>query len=264
MKQKTLLVISDLHSGHLAGLTPPDFQLKPAATITKRNKWVKIQRALWREYTKTIKLIGSVDVLLVNGDCIDGRAEKSGGVEVWSANRDEQCDAAIRCIEEISARKIIMTFGTGYHVSGSGEDYEMQIADALHNVEKIGAHEWFSINGCVFDAKHHISDTTAPHLTPPLGREAVWNQLWNIRNEQPLADVVIRSHIHRHFSIQTADYCAMTTPALQGMGSIFGSRRCSKIVDWGMILFRVRGKHDYDIERHIIKVPEQRTEVLEL
>lgn len=261
MREKTVLVISDLHSGHLVGLTPPSWQLNPAATIGKRNKWVRIQRALWREYVDILAAVGRPDVLLVNGDCIDGRSEKSGGTELITCNRDEQVEMAVECIERVHAGKVIMTFGTGYHV-GEYEDYENQVAEKV-GAEKIGAHEWFSINGCIFDAKHFIPFSGVPHTmaTAPL-RDTIWNRLWALRSEQPLADVVIRSHVHVYISIQTADYCIMTTPALQGMGSKFGSRKCSRVVDWGVVLFRVRGKHDFDIEPHIIKIPEQKTKVL--
>jgi len=265
MREKKVLVISDLHSGHLVGLTPPHWQLKSAYTQGKRNKWVRIQAALWREYLNIIHHVGRVDVLVINGDCIDGRGKTdAGGVECITTSRDEQVEMAVECISKINADKIIMTYGTTFHTAASGEDWELQIADIVR-AEKIGAHEWFSIFKCIFDVKHFIPMSGVPNTMATAAlRDVVWNRLWALRQEQPLADVIIRSHVHIFVSVQTADYTVMTTPALQGLGSRFGGRICSRVVDWGMVLFRVRGKQDYSVDPFIVKIPEQKAKVMPL
>jgi len=264
MKEKTVLVISDKHCGHLAGLTPPDWQLRSVVTHGKRNKWVKIQTALWREFTNLIKTFGHIDILLDNGDSIDGRSEKTGGVECITTSRDEQVEMAVECIEKIHADKIIMTYGTSYHQASNGEDWELMVAEAV-NAEKIGSHEWFSVNGCVFDAKHHIAFSGVPHtMATATLRDTIWNRLWALRGEQPMADVIIRSHVHVFMAAQTGDFVSMTTPALQGMGSRFGSRICSRVVDWGMVLFKVRSKKDFDFNPFLVRIPEQKAKIISL
>ena len=263
-KPKLVVVISDLHCGHVVGLTPPSWQLQSVKAIGKRNKHVRIQKALWAEYDKIYRTLRTPDLLIVNGDCIDGRAYKSGGTELITTDRGEQCEMAVECILKFHARKIIMTFGTSYHASSDGEDWELQIADMV-NAEKIGAHEWINVNGCLFDVKHFLPFSTSPLTgTTGLVRDRVWNALWSQRKEQPLGDVFIRSHVHTYMRVDTADFEAVSTPALQGMGSKYGSRLCSRTVDWGALAWTVRSKHDRDFQKHIIRIPEQQAKAVRI
>jgi len=261
MKSKRVVVISDLQCGHVVGLCPPSWQLQPVEAKGKRNKFVHIQQALWREYIKMVRAIGCVDVLIVNADCIDGRASKTGGTEIITADRSEQCEMACDCIRRINYGKLVMTFGTAYHVSSDGEDWENQIATEL-KADKIGSHEWVSVNGCVFDVKHFIGSSSVPYggATAVL-KDRVWNALWALRKEQPLGDVIVRSHVHTYLHIKTSDFEAVTTPSLQGMGSKFGSRICSRTVDFGMIGWDVKDKYNRQYFDHIVKIPEQKARV---
>ena len=152
-KTRRVLTLGDFHCGHVAGLTPPHWQRKAVVeeddVTTKWNKWCRLETALWAEWTKIRKKIGKVDVLLVNGDCIDGRGERSGGTELITTNRTEQCDMAEYIIRQVGADKVIMTYGTAYH-SGGFEDWEDAIATNI-GADKIGAHEWFDVNGLIFE-----------------------------------------------------------------------------------------------------------------
>jgi hypothetical protein len=263
MKPKRVAIISDLHCGHKAGLTPPHWQLTPADTTGKRNKWVKVERALWREYDRRVKAVGPVDLLIVAGDCIDGRGPKTGGTELITTNRDEQCEMAEYCINRWQAKKIVMVYGTDYH-TGEYEDYEDQIAKAV-KAAKIGAHEWVSVNGLVFDIKHFISVAEAPHTSmTPVMRDALWNQLWVASREQPDADIIIRAHVHTYQQFKTALWAGITMPALQGLGCRFGSRKCSRRVDWGFVWFDVTDKHNYVIHEEIAVIKEQLPKVIKI
>jgi len=260
-KIKKVVVISDLHCGHVVGLTPPNWQLKPVDARGKRTKYVRIQQALWKEFRLMCSSLGRVDVLIVNGDCIDGRSDKTGGTETITADRDEQCEIAVECIKRLNYDKLILTYGTGYHASSDGEDFENQIAGEL-KAEKIGSHEWVSINGCVFDCKHFIGSSSVPYLgAGSVMRDRMWNALWSLRGEQPQGDVIVRSHIHTYIHVDTADYEAVTTPSLQGMGSKFGSRICSRTVDFGLLGWNVKSKYDRDFFKYIVRIPEQSAKV---
>ncbi len=249
---KRVCVIADLHCGHLVGLTPPRWQIKPGdrSNRTKREKFAAYEKEAWNWYVRKTSAHGPYDVVLVNGDCIDGAGGKSGGTELITTDREEQCDMAMRCIQRVKGpkTKVVMTYGTGYH-TGNDEDFEGLIARDVGAV-KIGAHEWVNIEGVVFDMKHHLGSSQIPHgRHTAIARDALWSQLWAERALTPSADVMLRSHVHYH------QYCGdltmsprlrMTTPALQGMGSKFGARRCSGLVDFGFLVFEVRrGEFDW-------------------
>jgi len=233
MGNKRVVVIADLHCGHRVGLTPPKFQ-----SAICGHKYHKIQIELWDKYCEILHKLKPIDVLLVNADCIDGRAERSGGVELIATSRKKQVDMAAECIKEAEADKIIMTRGTPYH-TGYKEDWEDMVADAVDAV-KIGEHEWPEINGLIFDMKHKVGNTGVPHTKgTSINRDRLWNQLWAEREQQPKAKIFIRSHVHWFFATKDSDAECIYTPALQGMGSKYGARECSGTVDWGLIYFDI-------------------------
>ena len=267
-KQKRLAVIADPHSGHRVGLTHPDYQWKvPTLTAHIWTKVARIQRECWRWYAKTVKALRPVDVLLVNADCIDGRGERSGGVELITGDRAEQVEIAARVIELWGAKVVIMTRGTPYH-TGTEEDWEDVLARRVR-ARKIGDHEWIDLNGIVFDFKHHVGRSTIPHgQFTPQARDWLWNALWAEAGYQPRADWIVRSHVHY------ARWCggmrggrewhATTTPALQAMGTRYGARYCSNLVDFGLMHWDVDGKGGVDWHKHIPKVLSQEARALKL
>lgn len=241
------LIIGDLHSGHFAGLTHPDYQMRSTAPYKKAAKWCRFEKESWKWYTKSVAAHGPYDFCIVNGDNIDGRGERSGSTELLTADRNQQCDMAIRALEEIDTAYYLFTYGTGYH-TGNYEDFEDVVAEAFD--AKIGAHEWLDVNGLIFDIKHHISASKLEHTRgTPIAREKVFNREWWANDEQPKGDIFIRHHVHRlHFGggvEQGRVWMGVTGPAMQGMGSKYGARRCSAHVDYGFMVFEVSETGDW-------------------
>ena len=204
-KKKRVVVISDLHCGHRVGLTPPEYGDRSTT------KWNKAQRELWTEYNRMVKEHGPADVLLVLGDVIDGRGEKSGSTELITTDRKEQGEMAAACIEMWKAKDIVMVFGTAYHV-GNKEDFETPVAE-LVKANKIGGQEWVKVDKVTFDLKHFIAGSGIPHgKGTPLAKEWLWNLVWNIRDEQPLVDVFLRGHVHSFDSVSYTHLTLPTTP----------------------------------------------------
>lgn len=234
---KRVLVISDLHCGHVVGLTPPSAQDRAGKKVNL------IQKELWGNFEKPVKELGKVDVLIINGDCIDGAGKKSGGTEQTTTDRLGQVELAYECIETVDADKVFMTFGTGYH-TGMCEDWELVLAKLLHlGPDKILSHPQIDVNGFVFDVKHHLGSSSVPHgRHTASAKERLWNLLWADAGVVAKANVIIRSHVHYHQFCGGHDWLAMTTPALQGMGSKFGERRCSGLVHHGVVHFDIDGK----------------------
>ena len=241
---KRVLIIADTHCGHLAGLTPPEYQYEFLDTSkTKRNDYAKQQKDLWQFYADTVNSLRPIDILIFNGDAIDGKGDRSGGTELISSDRAEQVNMAMQVIEFVEAGSIVMTYGTPYHV-GKDEDWEAVLADKVG--AKIGSHEWIDVNGLVFDVKHKIGSSTIPHgRYTAIARDALWNDIWARRGEQPAAQVIIRSHVHYHIYIGEFGRVGIITPGMQGYGSKFGSRQCSGTVDVGMIYFDVDQEGNY-------------------
>ena len=255
-KKKRVKAISDPHCGHRVGLTPPKYDPKPSDP--KLLVWWYVRRALWREYLRMIK---PCDILFVLGDCVDGRGEKSGSTELLYTDRKVQCAMAAECINMWHAKKIVMVFGTAYHV-GDKEDWEEQIADRV-KADKIGDEEFVRVDDITFSLKHHISSSGIPHgKGTPIAKDWLWNLVWSLRDEQPLADIFLRGHQHSFDYIGNDSFLGIVLPALQGLWSKFGSRIPSKRVDFGTVWFDVMGdKFTWDWD--IVAIKEQKAKVLQ-
>jgi hypothetical protein len=237
---KRMLVISDLHCGHVAGLTPPSWQLQLTGSKGKHNKFARSQREAWDWYASRIELYQPFDVVVLNGDAVDGKGPKSGGTEQLTSDRIEQCDIAEECLRLMLGKptSLIMTYGTPYH-TGVNEDWENVLADRL-KADKIGSQEWVQLYDTVFDFRHHIESSSIPHgRHTAAAKEDLWNAVLAGDGIVPRADVIIRSHVHYFKYAGDERRLYMTTPALQTMGTKFGGRRCSGKVSFGFVVFEV-------------------------
>jgi len=266
------LFCGDFHCGHLVGLTSPAWQRKKILnTVTKRNKFYIIASDLWNKFVDILdQLPEKLDFVVVNGDCVEGKGKKSGGTELLTTSMIEQCDMAGDVINKIRLYckpdfKLIMTYGTAYHVSNEGDDCENIIAREMQ-ADKIGAHEWINVNGVIFDIKHKIGNSQVPHgRFTALAKAGLWNKIWALDEKlQPNADVIIRSHVHSYRFAGTSNQLCMSLPALQGMGSKFGSRECEGTVDWGMVYFEIPAKRKYNWDAYIHKIQSQKAKAFKI
>ena len=249
---KRVVVISDMHCGHVVGLTPPSWDNdRPKAHLKKAHI---MRRAIWDYYVSTLKSLQPIDILIVNGDCVDGRGEKSGGTELLYIDRDDQVEMAADCIMEAAANKVVMSYGTGYH-TGKEEDWERQIAKKV-KATKIGSVDTIEVYGIIFNYRHFVGGSQVPYgRATAIARDRTWNVLWAERGEYPKADVIIRSHVHYHEFCGNSQFIAMTTPALQGYGSKYGARNISGIVDIGLVHFDVEQGGEFRWEAHVVRMP---------
>jgi len=254
---KNVITISDLHCGSVVGLTPPKYQT---------GDFLAEQDALWNAYTDAIDRFrdryGDIHVLLVNGDCIDGKASRWGATDLITSKIHTQIDMAAECIDYVDAETIVMTYGTPYHV-GAEEDFEKYLADKVGATIK--SHAFLEIEGVNFSLKHKVGASTIPHgRYTPVAREKVWDTIWSIDKDQhPLSDIIIRSHVHYFSYCGNDSFLGLTTPALQGLGSKYGARMCAGTVDFGIVWFRCwRGEWKWGWD--IVRVEEQKDKVIKL
>lgn len=266
MADRRVVVVSDLHCGHIAGLTPPQFQ---EGTREPEDKWDEVTRLhnkadtvvkeTWEHYTRLAAELQPIDVLLVAGDCVDGTGDKTGGAELLEADPEVQQSMAAACLKVMRAKKIVIVYGTAYHVGHKGYDYENGVARRV-KAEKIGAHDWPEINGLVFDLKHKIGRSSIPHgRATPMKRAALWNALWADEDLQPRARVVLRGHVHYFDYEGNSTHLGIILPALQAMGTRYGARECEGIVNWGLLHFDVDTKGNItDWVAHLPKIKGQK------
>lgn len=250
---KRVLILSDLHCGHRVGLTPEPWQY-PVKSDAVRYKWGKVQRQCWKWYVDSLKEHGPFDVVILNGDAVDGKGFRSGGTEQITTDRLEQVEMAALCVREAQTKdtKVIVVRGTPYHC-GADEDLEDALAREVGAI-KVGNHEWPNVEGVVFDVKHAVGSSSVPHgRHTAISRERLWGLLWAERGEAPKADVFIRSHVHYHSFAGGPGWLAMTTPALQSLGSKYGAKMCAGVVDFGFVVFDCEdGAYSWEAVMHTV------------
>jgi len=241
-RRKRVVVISDLHCGHQIGLTPTGFD--PDERPARGARLWDQRREIWNWFTNKISRVGKIDVLIVNGDAVDGKGPASGGTEQLYIDRNDQVEMAASVINYIGARKVLMSYGTSYH-TGKQEDWEDAVAREV-GAEKIGGEDNVEINGKIINYRHHISRSSVPHgRFTAIAKEQLWNGLWAERGEYPKADIIIRSHVHYHVYCGSSGWLAMTTPGLQGYGSKYGGRRMSGTVDIGFVTITIEKSGEF-------------------
>lgn len=250
--RKRVLVVSDFHCGHELGLTHPGFD--PDTRPKNGTHSYDVRRFMWNWFADKTNRIGKVDILIVNGDAIDGKGEASGGTELIYPDRNDQVEMAVAAIRHIGAGKVLMSYGTSYH-TGKEEDWEDAIAREV-NAEKIGGEDTVDINGLLINYRHHCGRSSIPHgRHTAIAREALWNVLWGERGEYPKADVLIRSHVHYFNYCGGSEWLALTTPSLQGYGAKYGGRRMSGTVDIGVVVFNIDKGGEYSWKPILLRLP---------
>jgi len=254
---KRVLAISDLHCGHDAGLTPPEWQKRDP-----NSKFTKTQADLWNAFSEMVEELKPIDILFVLGDSIDGKGEFSGGTEQMLMDRIKQCDMAAACIKSIGANDIFMVHGTPYH-SGKAEDWEALVADKVG--AKISGQEFVRVNGVMFDLKHKVGGSGVPYTrSQSIEKDRMWNEKWAKRGQQPRADILIRGHNHWFKQSGDLDGLNINMPSLQGHGSKYGVRQCSGTVDFGVVHFDINEKGVYTWKEHLALLESQKSSHVEL
>lgn len=229
-----VIFLSDTHCGSMQGLTAP----KWATTET--------QKDLWNMYTGWIKQYKPFDIVICVGDMLDGKSVKDGGIGLISSDRIVQIEMAEVALRALKCPEIHIIGGTDYHVNGSGsEDWELILAKQLNAT--YADQGFFDIHGCQINARHKVGGGGLPHTKyTPLAKEVESNLQWAMSGEQVLSDLLVRGHVHKYSQISNGHTVAFTLPAMQSAGSRYGTKQCSGLVDWGMLVVDISGKKEFE------------------
>lgn len=245
---KRVVILSDLHVGSRAGISA--YPSNPA------------QELLLDEWTKTANSWKRPDLLICNGDAIDGKARNDPSQTEPDVGK--QVQQAYELLRMFEAKHYALTFGTEFHVSSLTDDSELGIVNLLNaNLDAPIAeiqeyYDAISVNGLKLRVRHRISNSTIPYgaATAPF-RELIWNIINASLDEETRADIYIFSHTHRHLVIETDMGVALITPCWQARGSKYGSRRCTGRVTHGAFMLEVGGDGVWQMERKLFKIADR-------
>lgn len=235
-----ILVIGDLHCGHLLGLTNPKnfkggFELNP------------LMEDLWNWFFDSLPK--DIDAVIWNGDLIDGEGRHETAFHL-TTDVDVQIEMVEEIIDKVGAKRNIFTFGTPYH-TGKYMDYERQIAKNFGG--DIRAIQYCEFNGVKFNVAHTIGKTNTPVGGDIMRKKMqIWDVIESYMEGEENADYIVRNHIHEYGFVGNDLGIVITSPAMQ-IGSKDHNRYARRMSGgWysvGYLSFDCSSKDNHDWDR---------------
>jgi len=220
--------VADLHVGSRVGLADPK-------TTPTSDAGAPIRSALFDIWgTATTGKWKSPDVLIVNGDAIEGPNRKGKGLGTWSTEGREQIDEAVHLLRMWKARHIYVIRGSNYHVDRDGDAAEEILAQKLKaevypNQEDVdrdrrvrsGWHWYLHLAGVTFHVAHHIAVSKVFHYqSTPTARQMLQAKLNDqLRHtiEKYRTDIVLRAHAHYYNTVGFSGSQGYVMPCWKGL-----------------------------------------------
>ena len=218
MKTYIAALLADIHVGSMFAPWPQGFVDSRGAARYLNPGQQYIER-IWNE---GLKVCPPLDLLIINGDVIDGEQYRQEKRYLLEPNIEWQAKAAKVLLKPWVDKlrpsgSLYWTRGTKYHESG-GSAWVDDMAQKLGAVpNKAGEHTWFwrnmDIDGVKLDVAHRQSFYIRYRSTP-LERELEFDVLV-ADLKKGSADLVVRSHVHRFHTVCVDLRQGVSTPGWQ-------------------------------------------------
>lgn len=223
-----VVFLSDIHAGSEYSVKSPHAVISEDGTKSEQNKQQEILYNYWHELAKLWK---NPDILVVNGDAIDGLNGRNVVGHVWSDNLIDQANDAVRLVKEFGGKKIFVVRGTSYHTSTVGVDVEEYFAEKLgavkngqrytdymylincappkasrrviHVTHHIGGSKWFAYRGTALSRDMAAAILNESHFVDKSTGEKIRG--------------VVRGHNHYFWYTESASRFMLQLPAWQLM-----------------------------------------------
>lgn len=201
--------VGDIHCGSHAGLWPVD-EL-PADTSLRPGC-----RYLMQCWEHLIETWPKLDLLVLMGDLIDGKQQKSSGVGLFTTDLAEQSAAAAkvlkRLVDKTKPTKIFRVWGTPYHES---HDNVLAIVDGVLNVNRVEQVIDLKLGKHILNIAHHPASGAAIYQGTVVDREGLWSMIAAREGKLPDCRWIVRAHKHNWFHIETRHKDVMILPCWQ-------------------------------------------------
>ncbi len=217
---KTIGIVSDLHCGSAWALLPKSYW---------SDRTPEAVRWLWQCWQWLIKHWPDLDLLVLNGDLIDGKQFRSRGTGLVTTSLGEQTDMAIECLAPLAdkAKKVIRLEGTAYHESFEGPLGKLDTAFGIKVPKHPHQRHVRDIRlskEAVLNVKHKPEGEGMLYRGTGLDRELLWATVMEVMSGIPHATHIVRSHLHSKAGpfegfgkviVGTPGWCLQTPYALQ-------------------------------------------------
>jgi predicted phosphodiesterase len=204
-----VLIIGDTHIGSDVALSPEELILKSNNRILAN----EIQLAILQEYYDMIDDVGTVDLLILNGDLVEGTNYYGEGAGCTTTSMSAQDKVAIDLLSQIKFRKVVGCVGTKYH-GKCNPNHDQTVIEGLGGV-------------CMDEISMNIEQTRiyANHRTPV--RMTQWesrpqsiakDMLLNELNAMDFGhyDIICKSHVHYYIALDQGTSVGFVCPCWKG------------------------------------------------
>jgi len=265
---KKILVVSDLQVGSRYSNWPEKMPIKDGG-YWRLNPGQQMLADAWDKFLKLAIQI-KPNILVLNGDMIEGAQEKAKGVPVITSDLGEQAEAAIMLLQPLckSIKEIYCIKGTSYHDSDQAGPLE-RIAKELGCIpfRPYQYTAWvlnLDVNGVILNFAHTISVSTGLYRATAPDREGIWSALAG-RSKVPDADAVIRSHVHLFCHVEHSSKHMVITPGWQLQTEYLIKKSYYRMYpEIGSVLInvypdaKIKGEDPIEIKKIIIKLPREK------
>ena len=215
---KSIVGWTDVHDGATTALCSAEPYNSELDTTIKLNKIQKTLRHAWLDSIDELEQ--KPDLVVLNGEPIDGANKKQIGQQSWSTNLEDQMNDFMRLAKEIPYKNIMFIRGSLYHTGLDATNFEEILANRLNAVKyrAYGGHgatddfAFVEMYGKVFNFAHHIGFNKSPaYRTTALAREMAGMHFEH--DKLGRADFIIRSHVHYFVHIEFVNTHGILTPA---------------------------------------------------
>jgi hypothetical protein len=262
-----VVMIADLHVGSTVGLADATDPILPAGDLG-----APVRKALYNQYCRATRgPWAKPDVLVVNGDCVEGQNRKQVGAGIWSTDILQQCSMAEGLIKMWKAKTVYIVRGSPYHVQSGGILAEEQIArkigaEEFPNQDHVSAamrdhsgwHLYLTVEGVTFHISHKIGVSKLFHyMSTPTAREmlqAKLNDMLRYEVSKAKTRVIVRAHAHYYNSVGYSGSDGFVLPCWKGLDDFALTQSPTLLSpDLGFLGFEVDGEH-YRFEKNLFKI----------
>ena len=257
---KSVVIFSDIHVGSKVAICSDSPKIIDGEDYNPN----KAQKALKKAWDLACsEITQKPDIVVINGEPIDGANPKSQGSGIWSTNLVDQIrDFKVIAKNIPSSKKMIFVRGSGYHVNQGATNLEEVVAEEM-KADRYRAYGGsgftdyeanVEMNGKNFNFTHHVGFSAwEMYRTTSLAREMVKLHFMR-RSKGYHTDVVVRSHVHYYVQVSYKHSTGFTTPAWKFPDGFMYRSGIPSLPDVGCVEVIVESNGEIIVKPHIIEV----------
>jgi len=270
-QETKVLLISDLHCGSYAGLMPPEVKLTDTprgAVLTHTSS--NAQAMLYDAWCEMVDDMSDYkpDLVIVNGDIVDGMNQADGGVHTITNDMYAQADMAADLLSMIPCNCFLITIGSGYHsrTGRNGAPIEPYIADALTKAIQskgrnpnvtFSSEAIVKLNGKRFHVTHTVGHTNNYQYRSTALMRDMTNMLLNWPTHKfGHVDAIIRGHVHFFINVRMADIEGIITPCWKLRDSFCTKIGLNSQPDIGYVTMDWKRGGDIKVNKRLFHLPD--------